>query len=401
MTEPSAGDGGRAPAGPRDVTPSPPGGGGGGVESGPVTAGTSGEVSPGAVPAPDQPGRWGGPITPGGAVLPGQPTPSNESGQPGPWSQPGPAGQPGQPGSWSQPDQPAQAGQPGSLEQPHCYRHPERETYVSCQRCGRPICPDCMRPAAVGFHCPEESGGGSGRAGSARPGSRSRPGFGSRVGRGRQGLVTQVLMGLCAVAYVLQGLPGLDRSGNNLNQFSLDFLLSGVDIAFYDQYYRFVAAAFLHGNFLHILVNLYALFIMGHQLEAVVGRLRLIGLFLAGAVGGNVLSYVVNGLETSSLGASTAIFGFFGAFYVIARRMRADTTQILILIVLNFAITFSLSSIDRWGHIGGLVAGTIVGAIYAYMPARRGGAEAAAVLTLIGVLFAAAVVKTSSLGLPV
>ncbi|MCK9898987.1 rhomboid family intramembrane serine protease [Frankia sp. Cpl3] len=257
-----------------------------------------------------------------------------------------------------------------------------------------------MRPAAVGFHCPEESGAGSDRRGPARR-SGDRASFGARRRPGRQGLVTQVLLGLCVLVYVLQDLPGLSRNANDVNRFSQDFLLSGVDVALHGQYYRLVSAAFLHGHYLHILVNLYALFVLGYQLEAIIGRVRLVGLFLAGAVGGNVLSYVVNGLDAYSLGASTAIFGFFGAFYVIARRMRADTTQILILIVLNFAITFTLNNIDRWGHIGGLAAGALVGLIYAYVPARRAPVQAAGVLALIAVFFAVAFAKTASLGLPV
>ncbi len=252
-----------------------------------------------------------------------------------------------------------------------------------------------MRPAAVGFHCPEESGaGGGGRTERRRE---PRTDFGSRAGTGRRGLVTQILISLCLVAFVLQGLPGLVRNSGSLNQFSADFRLYGVALAWDDQYYRLLTAAFLHVNYLHVLVNLYALFVLGYQLEAILGRLRLVALFVACAVGGNTLSYLVNGASVNSVGASTAIFGFFGAYYVIARRLRADTTQILILIGINFALTFTLSFIDRWGHVGGLATGVLVGLLYAYVPPRRTVVQAAGVVALVGLLLAAAVIKSADL----
>ncbi|TCJ35316.1 rhomboid family intramembrane serine protease [Parafrankia sp. BMG5.11] len=376
MTDSPAGDPTRAPEGSSDA----PGGSGG--------AGSAGEAE---IPRPASPlPAAGEPPPAGGPPNGGPPNGGPASGGP-PHEQVGwrpetgpPAGHAG----WTPP--PA-----GAPSLPHCYRHPERETYVTCQRCGRPICPDCMRPAAVGFHCPEESGAGGG----GRPERRREPrtDFGGRPGAGRRGLVTQVLISLCLVAFVLQGLPGLARDSGSLNQFSADFRLYGVSLAWDDQYYRLLTAAFLHVNYLHVLVNLYALFVLGYQLEAILGRLRLVALFVACAVGGNTLSYLVNGVSVNSVGASTAIFGFFGAYYVIARRLRADTTQILILIGINFALTFTLSFIDRWGHVGGLAAGVLVGLLYAYVPPRRTVVQAAGVLALVGLLFAAAVIKSADL----
>jgi len=251
-----------------------------------------------------------------------------------------------------------------------------------------------MRPAAVGFHCPEE---GRGDASGGRP-RQPRTSLGARVGIGRPGLVTQVLIGLCVIAYFLQGAPGL--GGRDVNDFTADFALWGPAIAVNDEYYRLVTAAFLHGSLLHILFNMYALFLLGYQLEGVLGRARYIGLFLACAIGGNTLSYLVNGLETFSVGASTAIFGFFAAYYVIARRLRMDTTQILIVVAINLAITFTISNIDRWGHIGGLVVGLVVGLLYAYVPPRRAAFQAAGVVGIIVLLVLAAVLNTNALDLP-
>jgi membrane associated rhomboid family serine protease len=256
-----------------------------------------------------------------------------------------------------------------------------------------------MRPAAVGFHCPDEggTGRGSGRArGSTTAGDgRPRTVLGGRVAPGRPGLVTEVLIGICAVAYVLQGLPL--TGGGESNGFTVDFGLLGYRIAVDDEYYRLVTAAFLHVSLLHILINMYALYLVGSQLEAILGRSRYLGLFLACAVGGNTLSYLVKGLSAASVGASTAIFGFFAAYYVIARRLRADTSQILIIVGLNLLITFTVNGIDRWGHLGGLATGLLVGLLYAYVPPRRAVLQAAGVIAVLGLLVLATMLKTNAI----
>ncbi|MCM3883600.1 rhomboid family intramembrane serine protease [Frankia sp. R82] len=304
---------------------------------------------------------------------------------------------------WTPPPQPAgpdgQSGPAGQVV-PHCYRHTDRETYVTCQRCGRPICPDCMRPAAVGFHCPEE---GQGRASAGQAGGGGRTGqrdprtvLGGRVGQARQALVTQSLIAICVVAYFLQGAPGLGNS-DRYNGFTERFAMDGYRIAADDQYYRLLSAAFLHASVLHILFNMYALFLLGFQLEALLGRARYLGLFVAGAVGGNTLSYLLGGLSTFSVGASTAIFAFFAAYYVIARRLRIDSTQILVVIGINLAITFTLSGIDKWGHLGGLAVGVLVGLLYAHVPPRHARLQAGGVVGIIVVLLLAAVAKSSAL----
>jgi membrane associated rhomboid family serine protease len=306
---------------------------------------------------------------------------------------------------------------PESTQVPHCYRHPDRETYVSCQRCGRPVCPDCMRPAAVGFHCPDEGGSApparaaarSGPRAPARPGG-SRPGggggptrpreartvFGGRVPTGRPGLVTNVLIGLCVLAFLLEGVPGL--TGGAGNQFQRDYDLNGLEIVVDHQYYRLLTAAFIHLSILHIAFNMFALYVLGIQLEAILGRVRFIGLFVACAVAGNTLSFLLRGVETESAGSSTAVFGFFTAFYVIARRLRADTASILVILGINLVITFTLAGIDKWGHVGGLAAGLILGAVFAYIPPRYAYVQAFITLAIIAGCFTGVIVYAHSLG---
>jgi membrane associated rhomboid family serine protease len=294
----------------------------------------------------------------------------------------------------SPPDHPWAGGPPagGPLPptggQTRCYRHPGREAFVACQRCGRPICPDCMRPASVGFHCPEE-GSAVSRA--------ARTALGGRVQPGSSGLVTRILVGLCVLAYILQGLPGLARGQTNYNSFYVDYSLYGAEITAHHQYYRLLTAAFLHASPLHILLNMYALYLMGVGLEAMLGRVRYIALFVICAVGGSTLSYLVNGNNTLSVGASTAIFGFFAAYYLVARRLRINTSQILIVVAINLGLSFTVSQIDKWGHIGGLLTGLVMGLIFAYIPPRRAALQAVCSVAVLAALVAAVVVHAQSL----
>jgi membrane associated rhomboid family serine protease len=245
-----------------------------------------------------------------------------------------------------------------------------------------------MRPAAVGFHCPEE-GGAVARA--------PRTQLGGRADQADSGLVTKILIGLCVLAYVLQGLPGLTLGTERVNSFTADFLLDGFAITRQHEYYRLLTAAFLHANILHLALNMYALYLLGTGLEALLGRVRYLALFVVCALGGNTLSYLVHGLNASSLGASTAIFGFFAAYYLIARRLRANTSQILIVVGINLALTFAWSTIDKWGHIGGLLTGLAMGLIFAYLPPRRAGLQALATCGVAAVLVVAAVLNTQHL----
>jgi membrane associated rhomboid family serine protease len=145
--------------------------------------------------------------------------------------------------------------------------------------------------------------------------------MGGRFVSGRPGLVTEILIGMCVLGYALEGFPGL-AGGTLSNHFYQNYVLSGFAIAGDNQYYRLLTAAFLHASVLHILFNMYALYLLGTQLEQILGRARFIALFVLCAIGGNTLSYVMSGKDTLSLGASTAIFGFFAA------RSRAVSTSI-------------------------------------------------------------------------
>ncbi|MFN2626954.1 MAG: rhomboid family intramembrane serine protease [Mycobacteriales bacterium] len=283
-----------------------------------------------------------------------------------------------------------------------CYRHADRETWVSCTRCGRPICPECMRDASVGFHCPE----------CVREASRTvrqpRTTFGGRVGR-NETRFTLALIAVNVVAFALQGVTELGLTGGQSSEFTVRFALIGDGLRTFGpvgagvahgEYYRLLTAAFLHAGLVHLGLNMYALYILGTQLERLLGGWRYLALYGVTAIGGNTLSYIVHGRAAYSVGASTALFGFFGAYYMIARRLRADTSQILLLIGVNLLFTFAIAVIDKMGHIGGLLAGLAMGAIYTLLPARDSRLQVIAVATLAVALVAVAVVRTQTLGDP-
>lgn len=236
---------------------------------------------------------------------------------------------------------------------PVCYRHPDRETYIRCTRCERPICPDCMTSAAVGFQCPECVA--EGRA-SVRP-VRSR--LGAKVPT--KPYVTYTLIGLCALLF----------AGQTLNAFTdSDFTMWPVGVAVDDQYYRLLTSMFLHGSILHIGFNMLVLYSLGPALENLLGHVRFAALYVIAGLGGSVASFWFTDFRVQSLGASGAIFGLFGAWVVIGRRLNIPIQQILGLIAINIVIGFLVPNVDWRAHLGGLVTGAIVAAILAYAPAK-------------------------------
>lgn len=260
------------------------------------------------------------------------------------------------------PGGPPAAGQPGRST---CYRHPDREAYIRCARCDRTICPDCMVEASVGFQCPEcVRAGNEGRR-------EWRTQFGGRTSAD-PGYVTKVLIGVNVVAFVLQQLPGLAFTNRLwLIGEAFDPVL-GTFVGVADgEVYRLLTGAFLHGGLLHIAFNMYALWLFGPQLEAAFGRSRFLGLYLMAALGGTATSYAFGSLNTPSLGASGAVFGLFGAYLVLSRRLRRDASGLWVLLGINFVLGFVVANIDWRAHVGGLIAGAAASAIVVYAPANR------------------------------
>jgi membrane associated rhomboid family serine protease len=149
------------------------------------------------------------------------------------------------------------------------------------------------------------------------------------------------------------------------------------------EYYRLLTSAFLHGGIVHLLLNMYALYLFGPQLEAALGRLRFIVLYVVSALGGSALSYAFASPVQPSLGASGAVFGLLGAYLVINRRLGRNNTPVLMLLAINLAYGFLVPNIDWRAHLGGLVTGGLVAASIAYAPARRRNLVQAAGIALV------------------
>ena len=253
---------------------------------------------------------------------------------------------------------------------PTCYRHPGRESHVRCTRCDRYICPDCMRDAAVGHQCVECAGGG----GRGARGSAPRTVLGARGPVSAVPVVTYTLIGLCIAVYLAELAS---------TRVVTDFMMLGrwvqpdgevIGVAG-GQWYRLVTTMFLHERggsfgFTHILFNMWALYAVGPALEQVLGRWRYLALYLLSGLGGSVLLYLVDP-SGAAVGASGAIFGLFGAYFVLARRLGAPAGPIVFLLVINLVITFSVKGISWEGHVGGLVVGALIALAYAYAPAAQ------------------------------
>ncbi|MDQ3485325.1 MAG: rhomboid family intramembrane serine protease [Actinomycetota bacterium] len=264
---------------------------------------------------------------------------------------------------------------------PRCYRHPDRETYISCQRCGRPICPDCMREAAVGFHCPDCVK----QAASTTP--HARTAFGGKVATGSS-IVTMVLIAVNV---------GFFLGARASTQFLYDSVLIPAQVA-QGEVWRLGSSIFLHYEILHIAMNMIGVWIFGSYLESALGRWRFLGLYLAGGLVASTAVYWLAPQATPTLGASGAVFGLFGAALVLMRRQRRDVTQLLVLLGLNLALTFTVPNISWQAHLGGLVAGLGIGAAYAYAPrGQRVLVHAGTLALIVAVCVAAVLVRTALL----
>ena len=195
--------------------------------------------------------------------------------------------------------------------------------------------------------------------------------FGGRIDQGA--VVTKSIIGVTVAAFVLQYVVGFN---NSIEKYSLlgyalndDGEAIGVAAG---QYYRLVTSAFMHGGILHIVFNMWVLYLLGPQLEAVLGRARFLTLYLLSALGGSAVSFVFSPANAPSVGASGAIFGLMGATLVIGRAMRQDVASIVGFIGINLVLGFVLPNIDWRAHVGGLVVGAAVAALFAYVPALVG-----------------------------
>jgi len=239
----------------------------------------------------------------------------------------------------------------------YCYRHPDRQSFVLCQRCGRTICPECMTQGAVGVICPECMREQRASAPRTKPAVLTRAR--SAAGRGAP-VVTYALIGITLAVYLLQLIPGLAITDR--------LLYAGVySMPGNLEPWRMLTSVFVHstGLIFHVLLNMYTLWIFGQLLEGLLGRWRFLALYLIAGLGGSVGVLWLSDPRVGVVGASGAIFGLMGAFLVIQRRLGGQTTQLFILLGINLVIGFVPGFNVAWqAHLGGLVTGALVGLIY-------------------------------------
>ncbi|WP_093800031.1 rhomboid family intramembrane serine protease [Streptomyces sp. Wb2n-11] len=251
----------------------------------------------------------------------------------------------------------------------HCYRHPDRETGIRCTRCERPVCPECMISASVGFQCPDcvREGSGTGHAPDA---SRPRTLAGGAVSADPR-LVTKILLAINVVLFIAVSSRENLVHDLDLVGLAIDPAASQVVGVADGEWYRLLTAMFLHQEIWHIAFNMLGLWWLGGPLEAALGRVRFLALYLLSGLAGSALTYLIAAPNQPSLGASGAVFGLLGATAVLMRRMNYDMKPVLVLLALNLLFTFTWANIAWQAHVGGLVAGTLVAIALVHAPRER------------------------------
>ncbi|GAB3573806.1 rhomboid family intramembrane serine protease [Amycolatopsis endophytica] len=271
---------------------------------------------------------------------------------------------------------------------PGCWWHPSRPTGLSCVRCGRPACPDCLREASVGYQCIDcvQTGRREQKVQRYTP----RTVAGAQVSH--RPVVTPVLIVLNVLVYVITAAQAGSLTGNDSAPAFTDGVLWPLALAGEDQWWRLIVSGFLHYGPIHLAVNMLALWILGRDMETLLGRVRFTALYLVSLLGGAVAVYLFDDVNRGTAGASGAIYGLLGAMLVAVIRLRLNPAYAIGTIVLNLIITVSLPGISLLGHLGGLVVGALVAAAMVYAPAKgrrywQGGAVAMLVIALLVLVF--------------
>jgi len=236
---------------------------------------------------------------------------------------------------------------------PTCYRHPDRETGLSCSECGRPICTECMTMAPVGIRCPEHAGNAGRRTRLRGPAPVVRA---QRQLGGTFAPVTKALIAINVAIYLVGAVQGggLNSPGGSIYQ---KLWLDAYDVH-NGGWWRLITAAFLHANIIHIAFNMFALWVIGGPVEQYLGRVRFLSLYLVAGLAGSAGALLQTPFIT--VGASGAIFGILGAMLILEWQATGKLGgQAMTLIVINLAFSFTFAGISWGGHIGGLIGGIL------------------------------------------
>jgi len=286
-------------------------------------------------------------------------------------------------------------GPPPTDALPACYRHPGRHTGLRCTRCDRPTCPECLRDAAVGQQCVE----------CVNQGQRTvrRP---VTVAGGRMAERPVLVYLLIAVNVVIFGITVVQAgsiAGNSNSPLFDEWVMWPRAAALGGEWWRVVTSGFLHFGFIHIAVNMLSLWMLGRDLERILGRVRFAAVYFLSLIGGSVAVMLFSNPDTGAAGASTALYGLMGCYLVAILRLKLDPRSILITIGINVFLTFAIPGLSIVGHFGGLVVGAIAMAAIVYAPPKnrqwwQGGALAALSLVLVLIYVTRAAQLVSALG---
>lgn len=248
----------------------------------------------------------------------------------------------------------------------YCYRHPNVETRVSCSRCDRPICPDCMTPTPVGMRCPECS----------REQTRVTSGP-AAVSAANGSPATFALIVICVGVYLVEIASGSGGLNSTANSLISNFGLLGTAVAD-GELYRLITGGFLHAGLMHLGFNMFALYFLGRVLEPSIGTPRFLAVFFASLLAGSFGAILLSGSNVLTVGASGAVFGIFGATFMIARGRGMNTIarEIGVILGINLLITFAIPGISIGGHLGGLIGGVLCGMLIVAGERGRLGAGA-------------------------
>lgn len=254
---------------------------------------------------------------------------------------------------------------------PACARHPDRPTGLRCVRCDRPACPDCLREASVGYQCVDCVAEGTK---TVRP---ARTTAGAPVRRsGRTMVAVPALIGLNVLVFAITAYQAHSITNNQNSSLFLDWSLIPSLVAGGD-YWRLVTSAFLHfGNYggygpIHLIFNMFALYVLGRDLEFALGRWRFLAVYGLSLLGGSVAVMLFGEPFTQVAGASGAIYGLFGGIAVVVFRAKLNPTPVLVLLGINIFLSVTLPGISLLGHLGGLVVGGLTTAALVYAPRTK------------------------------
>lgn len=291
---------------------------------------------------------------------------------------------------------------------PTCYRHPDRESWIRCQRCEKSICPDCMHNASVGFQCPDcvAEGRKSVRQATAAYGGKP---------SANPALTSIALIVLNAAIWVAITIDAASKGplGDLLAQRARGLCFEGGGLFFSTEascqttwipgvsdgaYWELFSSIFTHEAPLHLAFNMLALWVLGPQLEMVLGRVRFLAVYLLSGLAGSVAVYWLSSEYGGTLGASGAVFGLMGALVVIGVKVGGQVQGLLLWIGINVVITFTLPNVSWQGHFGGLIGGAVITALIVYAPRpRRTQLQAIGLTAVAVVLVLATLARTVTL----